>query len=82
MGAGEQVLENENSAVVLTVVAGGPDSIVVSGGVGVRSVATANGDRLSVTPQTREAVTEVVMSTQSVPFQWSRRAGGATEPSS
>src|SRR5918992_1756041 len=75
-------VEKKNVAVELAVLAGGPDAIVVSGTTSVVPVARANGDRLSVSPQTRPATgsAEVVMSTQAVPSQCRRRTGSSSVP--
>jgi hypothetical protein len=77
-------VEKTNLAVALAVVAGGPDSIVVSGTTSVVPVARANGERELVVPQTSPASgsPEVVMSTQALlpSSQCRRRTGSASEP--
>jgi hypothetical protein len=84
VGSFSSPVEKKNLAVALAVVAGGPDSIVVSGTTSVVPVARANGERESVAPQTSPASgsPEVVMSTQALlpSSQCRRRTGSASEP--
>src|SRR5687768_12239410 len=77
-------VEKKNVAVELAVVAAGPDSIVVSGTARVVPVASANGESVSVVPQTSPAsgLPDVVMSTQALVLssQCRSRTGSSGDP--
>jgi hypothetical protein len=71
---------SSKTAVALTVLAGGPEWIVVSGTAVAVPVATAKAERLSTSPQTTAASVSfvVVTSVQAVPSWCSRRTGSVT----